>query len=175
MLDNNASKAVYRTTYFFIDTSNDNTLYFYNQNRMWIETNFKLKKSQITITQPGELISTASINGGKDVFSIDLHNIKFFSLEKDVPDGVLLIKKQVQALGYSSHDHPNSGQSPIDYDYKKSYPPSDLSSEFKEFKEFKKKAPIESEENKTSEEIELKDFPRLESERTKTYYDDLEL
>ena len=39
MLDNNASKAVYRTTYFFIDTSNDNTLYFYNQNRMWIETN----------------------------------------------------------------------------------------------------------------------------------------
>ena len=67
---------------------------------------FKLKKSQITITQPGELIFTASINGGKDVFSIDLHNIKFFSLEKDVPDGVLLIKKQVQALGYSSHDHP---------------------------------------------------------------------
>ena len=141
-------------TCFYIDKMNDNTLYFYNQNKMWIETEFKLNQSQIKIT-PDYLIFTADIDGKLEVFTISLTYIEFY--------------------------------------YRIRYSPSDLSSEFKEFKEFKKKAPseneenktseeielkefprLESEENKASEEIELKEFPRLESERTKTYYDDLE-
>ena len=141
----------YYNTYFFIDKMNDNTLYFYNENQMWIETEFKLNQSQIKIT-PDYLTFTADIDGKHEFFTISLTYIEFYKLGDGVhvPYGIVLSKNR------------------------RRYSPSDLSSEFKEFKEFKKKAPSESEENKTSEEIELKEFPRLESETTKTYYDDLE-